>query len=271
MSTTIQSSSFISTPTNPLPSFEAVRDGYIAKGDCLELMKEIPDQSIDMILCDLPYGTIAAPWDTIIDFSKLWAQYNRIKKPDAAVVLTASAKFTIKLAASNFDSYKYKYTWQKNVPVGFLNAKKQPLRKTEDVLVFYDKQPTYNPQMTAGKPYTSRDTGHSTGVYRKTKGYSGITVNTGTRYPTDIITIPTETDRFHPTQKPVALCEWLIKTYTNAGETVLDNCFGSGSTLVAAQKTGRKFVGIELNQNTVGRGGKIFDYYQEAKQRIISA
>ncbi|MBS1015411.1 site-specific DNA-methyltransferase [Acetobacter persici] len=246
-------------------NFEKVRDGYIAQGNCLDLMKNIPDGSVDMVLCDLPYGTTDCAWDSIIPYADLWSNYRRIVKPNGAIVLTATAKFTMQLAASNLTDYRYKWVWKKKNALGFLNCKRAPLRKHEDVLIFYKKQPTYNPQMTTGKPYTAIRENTTTPLFKCGRNNS---VNTGTRYPTDILEFGYDKDKIHPTQKPVALGEYLIKTYTNPGEVVMDNCFGSGSFLVAAQKSGRSFIGMELNQHTPGSGGKTVDYYQAAKERI---
>ncbi|ARW49497.1 site-specific DNA-methyltransferase [Acetobacter pasteurianus] len=252
-------------------SFEKIRNGYIGKGDCLELMKEIPDNHIDMVLCDLPYGNTDCGWDTIIPFEDLWAAYDRIVKPNGAIVLTATAKFTMQLAASNLKDYRYKWVWKKKNSVGFLNCKRAPLRNHEDVLVFYKKQPTYNPQMTVGaKPYTTKASdSHHAPTYKAVKTLDRV--NTGTRYPKDILEFGYDKDKVHPTQKPVALGEYLIKTYTNPEDVVLDNCFGSGSFLVAAQCSGRKFIGCELNEYNTGSGGKTVDYYEEAKKRILAS
>lgn len=216
----------------------------LIQGDCLELMKEIPDKSIDMILCDLPYGTTACKWDIVIPFEPLWEQYERIIKDDGAIVLTASQPFTTTLINSNIKHFRYSWTWEKEQGVNFLMAKKQPLKVHEDVCVFSKRQTVYNPQMSEGKPYISGkgDSGEVTGRVKKIQ-----TKNKGTRYPRSIIQFKRETG-LHPTQKPVALLEYLIKTYTLEGETVLDNCMGSGSTGVACKNLNRNFIGIELDQ-----------------------
>ena len=226
-------------------------------GDCLERMKEIPDKSIDMILCDLPYGTTQCKWDTIIPFEPLWQQYNRIIKDNGAIVLTASQPFTTTLINSNIKHFRYSWTWEKEQGVNFLMAKKQPLKVHEDVCVFSKRQTVYNPQMSEGKPYISSkgDSGEVTGRVKKIQ-----TKNKGTRYPRSIIQFKRETG-LHPTQKPVALLEYLIKTYTLEGETVLDNCMGSGSTGVACINTGRNFIGIEKEEK----------YFEIAKSRIEKA
>ena len=314
---------------------------WLMHGDCLERMKEIPDGSVDMILCDLPYGTTACKWDSVIPFEPLWEQYRRIAKRNAAIVLTASQPFTTALIASNMDMFRYSWVWEKDQGVNFMSAKRQPLKVHEDVLVFYTdlaeqrgaaveyaplreyfqaeraksglssqevqavlgnymanhyftngvqfcipsednyaklqttgyfqrpydeiraeyqrlgesiKPVTYNPQMTEGKPYISGKgtSGEVTGSVQKVQ-----TVNEGTRYPRSVVSIKRQTG-LHPTQKPVALMEYLIKTYTNEGETVLDNCMGSGTTGVACVNTGRRFIGIERD-----------DAYFEIAQRRI--
>jgi site-specific DNA-methyltransferase (adenine-specific) len=225
--------------------------------DCMEGMKNIPDKSIDMILCDLPYGTTACKWDSIIPFEPLWGQYERIIKDNGAIVLTASQPFTTVLINSNIKRFRYSWIWEKEQGVNFLMAKKQPLKVHEDICVFSKKQPVYNPQMTEGKPYISGkgDSGEVTGRVKKVQ-----TKNNGTRYPRSVIQFKRETG-LHPTQKPVALFEYLIKTYTNEGETVLDNCMGSGTTAIACINTNRNFIGFELDKH----------YYDIAKERIQKA
>ena len=224
--------------------------------DCLEGMKRIPDKSIDMILCDLPYGTTACKWDTIIPTEDLWTQYERIIKDNGAIVLTASQPFTTALAYSNLKLLRYSLVWEKEQGVNFLLAKKQPLKVHEDILVFYKKQPGYNPQMTKGAPYVSGkgNSGDVTGRVIKKQ-----TVNTGERYPRSIIKVNRQTG-LHPTQKPVDLFEYLIKTYTNEGDVILDNCMGSGTTAIACLNTGRNYIGFELDR----------DYYEKLTERIAS-
>lgn len=226
-------------------------------GDCLELMKDIPDGSIDMILADLPYGTTACKWDTIIPFEPLWAEYERIIKDNGAIVLTGSQPFTSALVMSNPKLFRYEWIWEKEQGVNFLLAKKQPMKVHENILFFSRKQTTYKPQMTYGKPYVSGkgDSGEVTGrvVKKQTK-------NNGTRYPRTVQRINRETG-MHPTQKPVGLFEYLIKTYTNEGETVLDNVMGSGTTGVACLNTNRRFIGMELDD----------DYFKIANERIEDA
>ena len=233
-------------------------------GDCLELMKDIPDGSIDMILCDLPYGTTACKWDTVIPFEPLWEQYRRVAKRNAAIVLTASQPFTSALVMSNVADFKYEWVWHKVQPTGHLLAKRQPMRACESVLVFYRSQPTYLPQMGVGKAI--KRTGVRGATESWGKGWAGTptTPSGTTRFPTTLLTISAgrspNARTVHPTQKPVALMEYLIRTYTNEGETVLDNCMGSGTTGVACINTNRKFIGMEKDKT----------YFEIAKQRIES-
>lgn len=228
----------------------------LLQGDCLELMEDISDKSIDLILCDLPYGTTQCKWDSVIPFDDLWKQYNRIIKDRGAIVLFGVEPFSSALRMSNIKNYKYDWIWEKKQGTNQLNAKIQPLRKHENICVFYKKHPTYNPQMEEGSPYTiNRNT--QTELYNAQKPSN--TVNTGTRYPTTILRFSRELkNRFHPTQKPVALLEYLIKTYTNEGDIILDNCMGSGSTGVACINTNREFIGMELDEN----------YYKIACERL---
>ena len=232
----------------------------LRQGDCLELMKDIPNKSIDMILCDLPYGTTQNKWDSVIPFDELWREYKRIIKDNGVIVLTSQGIFTAKLILSNEKWFKYKLVWEKSKATNFLNAKKQPLRKHEDICVFYNKQPKYNPQMTEGEPYDKGIRKNQlTGSYGE---FNPVHVKSeGKRYPTDVVyfkTAESEGKVYHSTQKPVELLEYLIKTYTIEGELVLDNCMGSGSTGVACLNTNRNFIGIELDEN----------YFNIAKERI---
>jgi site-specific DNA-methyltransferase (adenine-specific) len=224
-------------------------------------MKDIPDGSIDMVLCDLPYGTTVNKWDTVIPLDPLWDQYERIIKENGAICLFAQTPFDKVLGTSHIGWLKYEWIWEKDNSTGFLNANKMPLKKTENILVFYKKPPTYNPQKTAGKPYKCKQgSGSSNWNYDQTQG-GYVTENNGERFPTNLIKFNRDRDGFHPTQKPVALLEYLVKTYTNSGEVVLDNCMGSGSTGVACVNAGRRFIGIELN----------VDYYNIAVKRINEA
>lgn len=219
----------------------------LRKGNCLELMASIPDKSVDLILCDLPYGTTACRWDVVIPLEHLWQHYNRIIKPGSAIVLTATQPFTSMLVMSNLDNFKYDWVWRKEKGTGHLNAKKQPMRDKEDILIFGNGVVKYNPQMIEGTPYKAKP-GKSKiedcyGLYKDVR-----TDNAGTRYPKQVLDFKSEgRGRVHPTQKPLALMEYLIKTYTDEGDTVLDNCMGSGTTGVAAKNTLRNFIGIEMD------------------------
>lgn len=225
--------------------------------DCIEGMKKLNDKSVDMILCDLPYGTTQNRWDTPIDLTKLWPQYERIIKDNGAIVLTAQTPFDKVLGTSNIRLLRYEWVWNKIRGTGHLNAKKMPMKSHENVLVFYKKLPTYNPQMTSGNPY-SKNSGGASSNYNPY--VSVVTENEGERYPLSVQTFNPEKG-FHPTRKPAALFEYMIKTYTNEGETVLDNCIGSGTTAVAAINTDRKFIGIEKEP----------EYVTTANERITKA
>lgn len=228
----------------------------LLQGDCLELMQNIPDKSIDMILCDLPYGTTENKWDNVIDLELLWDGYRRIIKDNGAIVLFAQTPFDKVLGSSNLKMLRYEWIWEKHAPTGFLNAKKMPLKVHENILVFYKKLPIYNPQFTDGKPYTAKQGTHSSN-YGKRKD-NVVSINDGYRYPRDILKFKHDKERLHPTQKPVELLEYLIKTYTNENMLVLDNCMGSGSTGIACLNTNRRFIGIELDKA----------YFQIAEDRI---
>ena len=220
----------------------------IYEADCLEKMKEIDDKSIDMVLCDLPYGTTACKWDTIIPFEPLWKQYKRIIKDNGAIVLTASQPFTSALVMSNIKMFKYEWIWEKTRGTGFLTATKIPLKVSENILVFYSKQPTYNPQKFKGKPYKAHPGGSkSNGIYGQNSSFLHKGNIKGEMFPRNIIKFKIERG-LHPTQKPVALFEYLIKTYTNEGDLVLDNCIGSGTTAVACINLKRNWIGIEKEE-----------------------
>lgn len=234
----------------------------LQQGDCLELMKNIPDKNIDMILCDLPYGTTQNRWDIVIPFVPLWGQYNRIIKDNGAIALFGSGLFSAELMESNKKMWRYNLIWEKTQPTGFLNANKMPLRNHEDILIFYKKLPTYNPQKTGGHK-RKISTAQQKANCRKTENYGDhklCSYDSTERFPCSVIKFPKDiqTSALHPTQKPVALLEYLIKTYTNEGDTVLDNCMGSGSTGVACVNTNRNFIGMELDES----------YFQIAKERI---
>ena len=222
-------------------------------GDCLELMKAIPSGSIDMVLCDLPYGTTQNKWDTIIPFDKLWEQYERIIKQNGAIVLTSQSPFDKVLACSNLKLFRYELIWRKSRPSGHLNANRMPLKAHENILVFYKKLPVYNKQMTKGKPNHVKD-----GSIRQTKATNnnyGSFENvaqkaTDLKNPVSVLDFSQQDPNkiIHPTQKPVALFEYLIKTYTNEGDVVLDNCAGSGTTAIACINTNRKYILMEKEE-----------------------
>ena len=233
-------------------------------GDCLELMKGIPDGSVDMILCDLPYGTTACKWDSVIPFEPLWDQYKRIIKEDGCIALFAQCPFDKVLGYSNIDMLKYEWIVEKTKATGHLNSKKMPMKAHESVLIFYKNLPLYNPQFTEGHKPVHSYTKHTTDgrCYGKTK--TGISGGGSTkRFPRDVVKFKWDTQKsaLHPTQKPVALLEYLVKTYTNKGDLVLDNCMGSGSTGVACVNTNRHFIGIELDPG----------YFEIAEKRINEA
>lgn len=229
------------------------------QGDCLELMKKIPDGFVDMILCDLPYATTACKWDTAIPFEPLWEQYNRIIKDTGAIVLFGSEPFSTKLRHSNLKMFKYDWIWKKSRPTGFAQAKNQPLRNYENICVFSkgvaihasqsDRRMTYNPQGLDDTLVVKRQggNGRTDTCFSKRKSHPEEYIQTKTNYPRQVVEFASEGKTVHPTQKPVALLEYLIKTYTNEGEVVLDNCMGSGSTCVAAVNTRRHYIGFELD------------------------
>ena len=223
-------------------------------GDCLEVMKDIDDKSIDAIICDLPYGTTACKWDVIIPLEKLWQSYKRIIKNNGAIVLFGSQPFTSALVMSNVKMFKYEWIWIKNNATGHLNAKRKPMSIFEDIIVFFRGTPIYNPQGLV--PFNKKvRRGHNGNNY----GVSGKeNFQEFTNYPLDILCFDYDSNRVHPTQKPVALLEYLIRTYTNEDDIVLDNCIGSGTAAIAAINTGRNWIGIEKEQK----------YYDIAKKRI---
>lgn len=240
-------------------------DYFLIRGDCLTEMAFLEEGSVDMVLVDLPYGTTACKWDAVIPFESLWANLKRLARPQAAMVFTAGQPFTTALISSNLKEFRYCWVWDKQVGRGHLVAKKRPMAKHEDIAVFYRKPPTYSPQMTQkAKPEKGKAMEHSRTQIcgGRTTGSQESIVRTHS-YPTTIISIPSEPNKgkLHPTQKPVALMEYLIRTYTKEGDVILDCCMGSGSTGVAAMRTGRRFVGIEKDEA----------YYDAAKQRIQDA
>lgn len=238
-----------------------IHPNTIVQGDCLEVMKYLPDNSVDMVLADPPYGTTQCKWDSIIQLDLMWNQLKRVVKPNGAIVLTAQTPFDKVLGVSNLPMLRYEWVWEKTAATGHLNAKKAPMKAHENILVFYSKQPTYNPQKTTGhKPtnsYTKKDNADGD-CYGKTISVSGGG-NTD-RYPRSIQVFASDKQKskLHPTQKPVALMEYLIKTYTNENETVLDFTAGSFTTGVACQNTNRQFIGIELDE----------EYFEIGKSRL---
>lgn len=231
----------------------------LRQGDCLEVMKSIPDGSVDMVLCDLPYGTTPMKWDSVIDFDELWQQIDRVTKINAATVLFGSEPFSTRMRMSNIKFYRYDWVWIKSNVTGFQLANKMPLKKQENISVFYKKLPTYNPQglIEYNKVNKRSKTGSGGYISSNINEY----VQKFTNYPTQILEYAYDKDKLHPTQKPVALLEYLIKTYTDDGQTVLDMTFGSGSTGVACVNTDRRFIGIELDP----------DYFKIAEKRIHEA
>lgn len=241
----------------------SMRDIELWQGDCLELMDNIPDKSVDMIITDLPYQqTQRNKWDVMIPFESLWTQYKRVIKDNGAIVLFANGMFTAELITSNKQMWHYNLIWEKTQPTGFLNAKKMPLRNHEDICIFYKKLPTYNPQMSTGHERKVSKAEHKVGCKSTTDyGEYGLTTYDSTeRYPKSVWKFAKDIQKsaLHPTQKPVALIEELIKTYTNEGEIILDSCMGSGTTGVAAKNLGRRFIGIEKEEK----------YFEIAKERI---
>jgi site-specific DNA-methyltransferase (adenine-specific) len=245
----------------------------LINGDCLDVMPRLTAGSVDLILCDLPYGTTACSWDAVIPFDRLWAEYRRIAKPNAAIVLTASQPFTTDLIQSNRADFRYEWIWRKNAASNFANANKMPGKAHENVCVFYRAQPTYNKQLqrseskgrTFGRPNGSHGTSKPGGVYGDLQTTGEKMVLKEFVSPKSVLDIPVVPNanggKFHPTQKPVALMEYLIRTYTNPGDVVLDNCMGSGTTGVAATKTGRRFIGIERDPG----------YFAIASRRVLGA
>ena len=242
----------------------------LIQGDCLEKMKDIPDGSIDMILCDLPYGTTDCKWDTIIPFDKLWQQYERIIKDDGAIVLFGNEPFSSNLRMSNLKLYKYDWKWDKIQGANFLNVKYQPLKNIEDIMVFSKARITngkrvpikYNPQGFIEKIEERINMSDYEGTFGSSSVKKGKEFKTtGTGYPKCLIQFKKDKDKLHPTQKPVDLCEYLIKTYSNEGDTIIDNCMGSGSTGVACKRLGRDFIAFEKEPT----------YFEIAKSRIEKA
>ena len=237
-------------------------DADLYLGDCVEVLKTLPDNSVDLILTDPPYGTTACKWDNVIPFEPMWAELKRVIKPNGAIVLFGSEPFSSLLRCSNLEMYKYDWVWEKNISTNFLHAKRQPLRNTENISVFYNKA-TYYPVKSDGHVPTQSAKGVSEGVLYHGKNRRNYEGGDTTRYPKTLLkfSVADMKKRLHPTQKPVDLLEYLIKTYTQDGETILDFTMGSGSTGVACVNTGRKFIGIE----------KVPEYFNISEQRILQA
>jgi len=273
--TTIEMKEYMNTIISVENKFNniGIEINKVYEEDCLRGMKKIKDKSIDMILCDLPYGTTQNKWDSVIPLNRLWKEYHRIIKNNGAIVLTSQGIFTAKLILSNEKYFKYKVVWEKSKSTNFLNAKKQPLRKHEDICIFYKKPPTYNPQMGVGEAYNKgfrkKQLTGSYGDFKSTEVKSN-----GTRYPTDIVyfkTAESEGKVSHPTQKPVELGRYLIRTYTNEGDIILDNTCGSGSFLVSAILENRNFIGFEKNEGVHLFKNQKIDYIEVCEQRIAEA
>ncbi len=249
--------------------------GTIYEGDCLEQMRHIDDQSVDLILCDLPYGTTQNKWDSVIPLDRLWQEYQRILKPKGVVALTSQGIFTAKLILSREEWFRYKFVWVKSKPTNFLNARRQPLRQHEDICIFYGRQPHYRPVMWQGEPYNKGTRkAQFTGSYGDFKPV--VVKSDGQRFPTDTLYCKTAESEaggrvWHPTQKPVALGRYLIRMYTGRGDVVLDNAFGSGSFLVAAALEERRYIGIEKNQEVHLFKEHRIDYVRVANERLEEA
>ena len=237
-----------------------MRLDYIDNVDCLEGMKEIPDGSVDMVLCDLPYGTTRNKWDSVISFEALWEQYKRIVKQNGAIILHCDGIFTANLIQSNPSMWRYNLVWDKQRGCDFLNANVKPLKSHEDIAVFYRKKPTFNKQFWYSKPYAPTKNGSLSDNYGDRKQVRSESED-GRRNPLTILSFPRDSEKLHPTQKPVALLEYLIKTYSNPGDVVLDNCIGSGSTAVACINTGRHYIGFETEKS----------YCETAQKRVADA
>ena len=232
----------------------------LIQGDCLVEMQNMPDKSIDAIICDLPYGTTACKWDNVIPFEPLWAQYKRIIKPNGAIVLFGSQPFTSALVMSNPKMFRYEWVWKKSRPANFMNAKYQPMKYHENILVFSKKTHNYYPiKIKGNKNHASKPRQGKSNIYNIENNKNGIDIN-DMKYPQSIADFKStdSTKNLHPTQKPIELMEYLVKTYTKEGDMVLDNCMGSGTTGVACKNTNRNFIGIEKDEN----------YFKIAEQRI---
>jgi site-specific DNA-methyltransferase (adenine-specific) len=238
-------------------------------GDCLDLMKDIEDGSVDLILSDLPYGTTSNSWDSVLPLDIVWQHYKRIIKPNGAIVLFAQTPFDKILGASNIKELRYEWIWEKESGTGFLNAKFAPLKSHENILVFYKKRPTYHPQMQEGKPYTRQQALKGSENYGKQGGL--LTKSDGLRYPKTILKFQRDKYKIHPTQKPVALLEFLIKTYSNIGDTVLDSCAGSFSTAIACINTERTYICIEKEHKYFLKGVERINEHNQSQNNSEKA
>jgi site-specific DNA-methyltransferase (adenine-specific) len=256
---------YLAVPTLTKPRNKVIGNAILYLGDCLNVMAEIPDRHVDMILCDLPYGTTTCKWDTLIPFEPLWAHYKRVIKSNGAIVLFSQSPFDKVMGCSNLSMLRYEFIWEKTEATGHLNAKRAPMKAHENILVFYSAQPTYNPQKTNGhKRKVAKNVDRSEKQSECYGIQSGVTHYDSTeRYPRSVIKFSTDKQKstLHPTQKPVALCEYLINTYTKEREIVLDNCMGSGTTGIACYNTKRTFIGIEKERK----------YFEIACERIAQA
>lgn len=246
--------------------------GELHEGDCLKVMKSLDDHSVDLVLCDLPYGTTQNKWDSVIPLDQLWQEYRRVVKPRGVIALSSQGIFTARLILSNESWFRYKFVWIKSKPTNFLNARRQPLRQHEDICIFYQNQPEYRPVMANGEPY---DKGIRKAQYTGSYGdFKPVQVKSnGQRFPTDTLYCKTAESEagcrvWHPTQKPVALGRYLIRLFTGKGDLVLDNAFGSGSFLVAAALEGRRFIGIEKNKEVHLFKKKRINYMEVANMRL---
>ena len=246
--------------------------GQIYQGDCLDIMETLDDDSVDLVLCDLPYGTTQNKWDSVIPLDELWEQYCRIVRPRGVIALSSQGIFTARLILSNEAWFRYKFVWVKSKPTNFLNARRQPLRQHEDICIFYGNQPEYTPVMSRGEPY---DKGTRKAQYTGSYGdFKPVQVKSdGERFPTDTLYCKTAESEaggrvWHPTQKPVALGRYLIRLFTREGDVVLDNAFGSGSFLVAAALEGRRFIGIEKNEEVHLFKEDQINYIEVANMRL---
>lgn len=235
-------------------------------GDCLDIMPDLPSNSVNLIFSDLPFGTTRCAWDSVIDLNKLWKQYNRLIKPNGAILLFAQTPFDKVLGASNLEMLRYEWIWEKTQATGHLNSKKMPMKAHENILVFYKKLPTYNPQKTQGHErkvstvlHKKNTSNNQTDIYNKFDNFTDY--DSTERYPRSVLKFPSDKQKLalHSTQKPLALCEYMIKTYTNEGDLVLDSCIGSGTIPLAAKNLNRNFIGIEKEEK----------FYDIAKKRVF--